>query len=77
MTGHAALVKGAGSYQAGVEKPRINATLATRIPPERCERINLGYTDPTIVHPEEWMSHEKEDVLVIPRAGEVLYRLRD
>jgi hypothetical protein len=77
VVGHAALVKGACSYQAGVEKPRINVALATRIPPERCARINLSYIDPTTVHPEEWMGHEKEDVLVIPRAGEVLYCLRD
>jgi len=77
VIGHAVLVKGAGSYQTGVEKPRINVALATRIPPERCERINLSYVDPTTVHPEEWMGHEKEDVLVIPRAGEVLYCLRE
>ena len=40
--------KGLGTYDAatGVETPRIRVTLATGIPRERCERINLGYLDP-------------------------------
>ena len=48
-------------------------TLATGIPEERCRRINLGYLDPASVDPEEWKAHS--DWLVVPRAGEMLYRL--
>jgi len=48
-------------------------TLATGIPEEHCRRINLGYLDPATVDPEEWKSHS--DWLVVPRAGEMLYRL--
>jgi hypothetical protein len=51
-------------------------TLATGIPPERCRRINLGYLDPATVRVEEWLGREAEGVLVVPRAGEFLYRLK-
>ena len=45
--------------------------------PERCRRINLGYLDPASVNPEEWEGREDEGVLVVPRAGEMLYRVQD
>ena len=73
---HATLVKGAGMYEGGVEKPRIKVVLATGIPEERCQRINLGYMDPGTISPEEWMNREDEGILVVPRAGEMLHRLR-
>ncbi|MCD6520222.1 MAG: DUF2088 domain-containing protein [Anaerolineae bacterium] len=73
---HATHVKGAGTFENGVEKPRINVVLATGVPKERCERINLGYMDPATINPEEWMGREDEGILVVPRAGEKLYRLR-
>jgi nickel-dependent lactate racemase len=73
---HSTHVKGLGSYDpaTGVETPRIRVTLATGIPPERCERINLGYLDPARVDVEAWK--KDPDTLVVPRAGEMLYRLR-
>jgi nickel-dependent lactate racemase len=75
---HSTHVKGLGQYDAekSVETPRIQVTLATRIPEERCRRINLGYMDPASVKLEEWRGRESEGVLVVPRAGEVLYRLK-
>jgi nickel-dependent lactate racemase len=75
---HSAHVKGLGTYDTttGTETPRIQVTLATGIPEERCRRVNLGYLDPTSIRREEWESHESEGVLVVPRAGEMLYRLR-
>ena len=73
---HSTLVKGAGTYENGVETPRIEVILATGIPRERCERINLGYMDPATIDVEEWQGREEEGILVVPRAGEVLYRLR-
>jgi lactate racemase len=74
---HSTHVKGGGSYDpaTGVETSRIRVTLATRIPRERCERINLGYLDPASVRPQEWEGREGEGVLLVPRAGERLYRL--
>ena len=48
---HSTHVKGIGTFADGVEKPRVNVVLATRIPKERCERINLGYLDPALDPP--------------------------
>ncbi len=75
---HSTHVKGLGTYDAatGIETPRINVTLATRIPEERCRRINLGYMDPALVKMEEWQGRERAGIVVIPRAGEILYRLK-
>ncbi len=75
---HSTHVKGLGEYEAtsGVETPRIQVTLATGISAERCQRINLGYLDPASVRVEEWQKQESEGVLVVPRAGEILYRVR-
>ena len=74
---HSTHVKGLGTYDAatGVEAPRIAVTLATGIPEERCRRINLGYLDPAGIRLDEWRGREAEGVLVVPRAGEMLYRL--
>ena len=74
---HSTHLRGAGTYDAetGVERPRIKVTLATRIPLERCERVNLGYLDPAAVNLSEWLGREAESILVVPKAGETLYRL--
>ncbi len=74
---HSTHVRGVGTFENGVEKPRIKVTLATRIPPEVCEKINLGYRDPDSIDPEEWMNREDEGYLYVPKAGEMLYRLKD
>jgi nickel-dependent lactate racemase len=75
---HSTHVKGMGRYDpvTGIETPRIQVTLATGISEARCKRINLGYLDPASVKIEEWMGRADEGTLVVPRAGEVLYRLR-
>ncbi len=74
---HATHVKGAGTYEGGVESPRIQVVLATGVPEERCRRVNLGYRDPASIRLEEWQGREAEGILVVPRAGEMLYRLKD
>jgi len=75
---HSTHLKGKGSYDAGTdtETPRITVTLATGIPEERCRKLNLNYLDPNDVDLESWKDRESEGVKLIPRAGEVLYRLR-
>jgi len=75
---HSTHVKGLGRYDAatGMETPRITVTLATGIPAERCARINLGYLNPETVDVREWQGREGEGILVVPRAGEMLYRVR-
>jgi nickel-dependent lactate racemase len=73
---HSTLVKGTGTYENGVEKPRVNVILATGIPRARCEKVNLGYMDPATIDPQQWMGRESEGILVVPRAGELLHRLK-
>jgi len=73
---HCTHVKGIGTYEEGVERPRVNVVLATRIPRERCRRINLGYMDPDTIRPEDYANRESEGVLYVSKAGEILHRLR-
>ncbi len=74
---HSTHLRGDGTFVDGVERPRIRVTLATGIPRERCERIGLGWMDPASVDPEEWANREDEGVLLVRRAGEQLYRVKD
>jgi hypothetical protein len=70
-------VKGLGTYENGVEKPRIEVVLATGIPEEVCRQINLGYMDPDSIRIEDYQNREEEGILVVPKAGETLHRLQD
>jgi nickel-dependent lactate racemase len=74
---HSTHVKGLGTFDAasGVEAPRIEVTLATSIPRERCERVNLNYLDPATAHPDRVRDEWGGRSLVVPRAGEMLYRV--
>jgi nickel-dependent lactate racemase len=74
---HSTHLRGIGTYADGIERPRIDVTLATGIPRERCESVNLGYLDPTTIDISEWENREDEGILVVPKAGEMLYRVRD
>ncbi len=73
---HSTHLRGAGTYDAGtgVETCRLRVTLATRIPREVCESINLGYLDPATVDLDALAA--EPGTFVIPNAGEVLYRVR-
>lgn len=73
---HSTHLRGGGTYEDGVERPRVQVTLATGIPRERCERLNVGYRDPASIDPAAWMGREDEGILVVPHAGQVLYRLK-
>ena len=74
---HSTHVRGIGKYENGVEKCRARVTLATGIPRETCERINLGYRDPATIRVEDFADREEEGVLLVPKAGEMLYQLRE
>ncbi|MBN2411539.1 DUF2088 domain-containing protein [candidate division KSB1 bacterium] len=74
---HSTHVRGIGSYESGLEKPRINVTLATQIPRETCEKINLGYRDPATINPGDFKNRENEGILYVEKAGEMLYRLKN
>jgi hypothetical protein len=74
---HSTHLRGDGSYRDGVERPRIRVTLATGIPQERCASLGLGYLDPATVDPEAWANREDDGVLLVRRAGEMLYRVKE
>mgnify|MGYP002641721467 FL=1 len=73
---HSTHVKGIGTFEDGVEKPRVNVILATGIPEETCKKINLGYRDPATINIKDFQDLEEEGVLYVPKAGEMLYRLK-
>ena len=74
---HSTHVRGIGEYEDGVERCRARVTLATGIPRETCERINLGYRDPASIDVESYADREDEGVLLVRKAGEMLYQLRE
>ncbi len=74
---HSTHVRGSGEYVDGVERCRAQVTLATGIPPETCARINLGYRDPASIDVESFAGREEEGVLLVRKAGELLYQLRE
>jgi nickel-dependent lactate racemase len=72
---HSTHLRGAGTYDAatGQERLRVRVTLATAIPEDVCRAANLGYLDPALVDVAEFA--RDPDTLVVPRAGEMLFRL--
>jgi len=72
---HSTHLRGAGTYDdVDGERLRVIVTLATGIPEDQVRAANLDHLDPDLVDPEEW--ERDPDTLVVPRAGEDLYRLR-
>jgi hypothetical protein len=58
----------------GEERLRVNVTLATGILEDVCHAANLGYLDPASVDRDAFAVDP--ETLVVPRAGEMLFRLR-
>ncbi|GAC1391458.1 MAG: lactate racemase domain-containing protein [Ktedonobacteraceae bacterium] len=73
---HSTHVKGTGTFEHDIETPRIRVTLATGIPEERCKQVNLGYSDYKKINVVEWQNREHEGILLVPHAGEMLYRAK-
>jgi len=71
---HSTHLKGAGIIKNGIEKPRINVVLATAIPREICEQVNLGYLDPAKINISDWQNQEHHGRMFVPNAGEVLFK---
>lgn len=74
---HSTNVRGVGTFENGVESPRIAVTLATSIPEEVCRSINLGYRDYRTIALDDWRAQQDDDHLVVENAGQLLYRLRN
>ncbi|MEJ2550224.1 MAG: lactate racemase domain-containing protein [Anaerolineales bacterium] len=73
---HSTHLRGAGVLEDGVEKPNVHIKLASKIPAQDCARLNLDYLNPAEVNPDEWKNREDEGTLYVPKAGEILYRLK-
>jgi nickel-dependent lactate racemase len=73
---HGTHFRGSGSYENGVEHARIQVTLASKISRTNCERLALGYMDPNTVNTHDWDGREEDGILFVPKAGEMLYRLK-
>jgi len=76
VVAHSTHVKGGGTYENGVEHPRIEVILATGIPEDVCRKVNLGYADWRGIDRDEFDGREEEGILYVPRAGEILYKPR-
>lgn len=74
---HSSHVRGIGTFEDGVEKPRIQVTIASQIPEAVCHQLNLGYRDPASIDVESYADREEEGVLLVRKAGEMLYRLKN
>ncbi|MDO9087002.1 MAG: lactate racemase domain-containing protein [Anaerolineaceae bacterium] len=76
---HSTHLCGVGKFdrETKSETKRIKVTLATGIPEERCNILGLGYLNPSIINLNDWLNKEDEGILVVPRAGEMLYRLKN
>jgi len=74
---HCTHVYGGGTYdlESGLETPRARVTLASQIPEAVCKELNLGYRDPASLSVQEYAGREDEGVLLVPRAGEMLFRI--
>lgn len=66
-------LKGSGSCEGGVERPRIRVKLATGIPEDACAKAGIGYVDPAGINLDEWRGREDEGILLVEKAGETLY----
>ncbi|MCS7008976.1 MAG: lactate racemase domain-containing protein, partial [Chthoniobacterales bacterium] len=73
---HSTHVHGIGTYENGIEQRRILVTLATRIPPEVCHQINLGWRNPDSIRIEDFADREDQGILLVPKAGERLFHLQ-
>jgi nickel-dependent lactate racemase len=71
---HSTHLYGAGTYDPlRGERERVRVTLATGIPEDVVRRANLAYRDPGSIDLGEWATDP--GALVVPDAGEVLFRL--
>jgi nickel-dependent lactate racemase len=73
---HSTHLRGAGTYNPATseEHLRVRVTLATGIPEDVCRSVNLGYLDPATVDVKAFAADP--GTMVVPRAGEILFRLK-
>jgi nickel-dependent lactate racemase len=74
---HSTHVRGIGTFENGMENCRAKVTLASQIPETKCHKINLGFRDPKTLRSDDFANREDAGVLLVPRAGEMLFRLEN
>jgi nickel-dependent lactate racemase len=74
---HSSHVRGIGTFENGVENCRAQVTLASQISASKCKQINLGYRDPQSIRVENFANREDSGVLMVPKAGEMLFHLEN
>jgi len=76
VAAHVINVRGPGTYDpvSGIEKCKLKITLATGIPKEVCEAVNLGYRNPGSIKREDF---EGPGMLWIEHGGKYLYARRE
>jgi len=74
---HSTHVRGNGRYKNGIEYPRATVNLATQLSPKECQKLALGYQNPNDIDLDDWLGRENEGILYVPKAGEILYRVRE
>jgi nickel-dependent lactate racemase len=73
---HSTHLRGSGIMEDGIEKPNVKVILSSKISAEDCAQLNLGYLDPSKINLDEWKDREEAGVLYVPKAGEILFRLK-
>jgi nickel-dependent lactate racemase len=72
---HSTHLRGAGTWDpVDGERCRVTVTLATGIPEDEVRAVGLDHLDPASIDVDEWA--RDPDTLVVPDAGEQLFRLR-
>ena len=72
---HSTHLRGAGSWdQETGEHPRVHITLASQVSEARTRAVNLDWADPATINVAACEANP--NWLVVPDAGEVLYRLK-
>ncbi|WP_420628921.1 hypothetical protein [Candidatus Leptofilum sp.] len=63
-------------FHNNIEHPRATVKLATKLSPEDCAQLALGYVNPDEIDVTEWQNRKDEGILYVPKAGEMLYRVK-
>jgi hypothetical protein len=72
---HSTHLRGRGTFDlVSGEHCRVDVVLATAIDRPRCERAGLRWADPAAIDLASFAAHPGR--LLVPRAGEQLFRLR-
>jgi nickel-dependent lactate racemase len=74
---HSTHLRGSGVMENGIEKPNVRVTLSSKISKEDCTRLNLGYMNPASIDISNWKNRDAEGILFVPKAGEILYRIKN